>query len=154
MKKEDRIKNFIIENSWLDKVKTVYFLAQGEYNENYAVETENKKFVFRINHGSQLGLNNQIEYEFHVLKALENSTVTPKVHNYKLDEKNFDKGVLLMEYLEGLPLDYKNDIEKASFIFAKIHSQPLNSNFIIQSNPFRDIADESYIMLNKYNNKE
>ncbi|MFP4443249.1 MAG: hypothetical protein ACLFST_09030, partial [Spirochaetia bacterium] len=36
------------------------------------------RYVFRINHGGQLGPENQIEYEFSGLQALKDSKVTPR----------------------------------------------------------------------------
>ncbi|WP_454052488.1 hypothetical protein [Clostridium sp. Marseille-Q7071] len=62
----------------LNKEFNINFLAQGEYNINYTISDENKKFVFRINTASQLRLENQINYEFEALKAIEKSGVTPK----------------------------------------------------------------------------
>ncbi len=151
LEKEKAIRDFILENGWLNKVETVNFLAQGEYNENYTVVSDSKKYVFRINHGSQLRIDNQIEYEYLALKALENSDVTPHAFFYKLDAPGFDRGILLMEFLEGIPLDYKKDAHRAALVFALVHSQPVTPNFIIQKNPFADIAKESYYMLKRYN---
>ena len=57
-----------------NKVEEVYEpLAQGEYNKNYVFRHPklNKKLVLRINFGSQMHLEKQIEYEFNALKLLE-----------------------------------------------------------------------------------
>ena len=57
-------------------------LAQGEYNANYIFEhpVTGKKLLFRVNTGSQMHLENQIEYEYRALKDLEISGRTPKVY--------------------------------------------------------------------------
>lgn len=48
------------ESCWLWDVSGVSFLAAGEYNENFPVEAAYGNFVLRINHGGQLGLDDQI----------------------------------------------------------------------------------------------
>lgn len=99
----------------------VKFLAQGEYNKNYLVKDASGKFVFRINMGSQLNLDNQIEYEYNAIKKLEKSGVTPVGYFCDNSQKFFDEGVLMMNYLEGRPLNYETDLEIAAGIFARIH---------------------------------
>jgi len=54
---------FIRAAGWLPDLQgpeSVSFLAAGEYNENWKVNTPSGTSVFRINHGSQLGLADQI----------------------------------------------------------------------------------------------
>ena len=53
---------------------TYYPLAQGEYNINYwfVHPVTEKKLVLRVNTGSQMHLEHQIEYEYNALKILEN----------------------------------------------------------------------------------
>ena len=53
------------------------FLAQGEDNINYLIKDEEEKYVLRLNLGSQMNLDDQIDYE-----------------------------LLLMEYLPGRHLNY------------------------------------------------
>ena len=62
----------------LDKDFTISFLAQGEYNRNYILEDSNTRYVLRVNFGSQIIVDNQIEYEYSTIKSLEHSGVTPK----------------------------------------------------------------------------
>ena len=126
------------------------FLAAGEYNENYLVTNEQGRFVFRINHGTQLNLDNQIEYEFGVLEALRASQVTPVPYTYSLQAGDLGQGVLLMEYLPGKPLDYARDLPAAARIFARIHAQPISDALIVQANPARDIAAESLGLIQRY----
>ena len=79
------------------------FLARGEYNENFVFThpESGKKYVLRVNHGSQMHLKKQISYEAHALSLLEKSGRVPKV--YYAEEKG-DKGILLMDFLEGRAL--------------------------------------------------
>ena len=55
-------------------------LAQGEYNRNYRFThpISQKELVLRVNFGSQMHLDNQIEYEYQALKLLESSGRTLK----------------------------------------------------------------------------
>mgnify|MGYP000687760633 CR=1 FL=1 len=50
-------------------------LAQGEYNINYSFThpKTGKKLLLRVNCGSQMHLENQIEYEYHALELLADS---------------------------------------------------------------------------------
>ena len=74
----ESIPDFLVENRWLDSVDSVEFLAAGEYNENYRVYSGDSSFVFRINHGSQIGQKEQIVYEYKVLEAVCRSQRTPR----------------------------------------------------------------------------
>ena len=148
--KSKNIAEFLVNSKWVPVIDEISYLAAGEYNENYCVCSGNDRYVFRINHGSQLNIENQIEYEFHVLKNLEKSGVTPKPFFYDQSPNNIDGGVLLMEFIEGVPLDYEADLEKAAFIFATVHSQPRSYELIVQKQPIHDIAKESMWLINKY----
>ena len=103
----------------------VAFLAAGEYNENYLVETESERLVFRINHGSQLSLDRQIEYEFSVLSCISGSGVTPSPVFVDAGAP-FGQGALVMQHLPGGPFDYTKDAAKAAMIFARVHAVPEN----------------------------
>jgi len=139
-----------------DPEEQISFLAAGEYNENYLITIDEiygtAQHVFRINHGSQLGLSNQIEYEFAVLHALARSGVTPRPFfcEPKPDDPNMGKGVLLMEYLPGRPLNYETDLREAARIFAAVHAQPTDKRLITQANPVMDIAGESRELIERF----
>ncbi|QGY38917.1 phosphotransferase [Pseudodesulfovibrio cashew] len=153
------IYDFLQTRTWLqvnDPEEQIVFLAAGEYNENYLITVEEiygtARHVFRINHGSQLGLANQIEYEFAVLRALARSGVTPRPY-YCEPDPGFDElgnGVLLMEYLPGRPLDYAKDWREAASIFAAVHAQPVDDRLIPQPDPVRDIARECEGLIGRY----
>lgn len=156
----------------------VRFIAAGEYNANYRVSAPAGEFVFRINHGTQLGLAGQIAYEYSVLSALGSSGVTPVPFRVDPDPAAafaacgedtapaalLGQGVLLMEFLPGGPLDYSRDSATAAEIFARIHSCPVpvgeeggasaagggGQPFVVQADPVRDIAGESLGLITRY----
>ncbi|MBN2443934.1 MAG: aminoglycoside phosphotransferase family protein [Spirochaetales bacterium] len=144
------MKKSIKKNKWLINIDRVEFLAAGEYNENYIVFSGTSKYVFRINHGSQLALKNQIEYEFNVLKAIQSSGVTPVPYFYLAEDDVFNTGILLMEYCEGTEFQYPYHKNMAAHIFARIHALPISETLIRQENPIMDIARESYSLLMRY----
>ncbi len=148
--KERRVIEYLRKSFWLSGDISCMFLAAGEYNENYLVSDGEKRLVFRINHGTQLGLENQIEYEFNVLKAVCPSGVTPVPYHYDLEAEGLGNGVLLMEYLPGTAFDFSADLPKAARVFARIHALVPDEKLIVQANPARDIAAESYQLLNRY----
>jgi thiamine kinase-like enzyme len=150
MEMDENIRRFLLESGWLTAPAEVLFLAAGEYNENYRIRSGGSDYVFRLNHGSQLGLSNQIEYEYWVLKSLEGSGVTPRVFNYELDTDLPGNGVLLMEFIPGTPLKYRSDYKEAARIFAAVHAQPLSPKLIVQDKPVFDIAEESLGLINRF----
>jgi aminoglycoside phosphotransferase (APT) family kinase protein len=150
METTEQIKSYLDSGGRLDGVRHVEFLAAGEYNENYLVHGRTGRYVFRINHGSQLGIDDQIEYEFRVLRAVEPSGVTPRVFFVDAAAGGFGNGVLLMEYLPGRALEYRQDIRRAAEVFARIHSVPVTDGLIVQADPVEAIAKESYGLINRF----
>ena len=150
MNTTDRIRSYLESGRRVDGVERVEFLAAGEYNENYLVHAQSGKYVFRINHGSQLSLDDQIQYEYKVLKAVEPSGATPRVFFVDSNADGIGQGVLLMEYLEGRPLDYPIDIQRAAEVFSKIHRLPAEDGMIVQRSPVEAIAEESYGLINRF----
>lgn len=173
----DAIALFLKEARWLPDTPdpAVAFLAAGEYNENYRVSTAGDDYVFRINHGSQIGQTRQIEYEYTALRLLEPSGVTPRPFYCQPDTPKLG-GVLLMEYLPGGPLDYERDALNAARLFARLHALPSPAAdmqrrgsdalppvrrgpnepehtpplLLIQKTPVADIAAESYGLLTRF----
>lgn len=136
--------------------ETYEMLANGEYNVNlvFTHQITKKKMVLRINEGSQMGLDNQIEYEANVLKFLEKSGRTPKLYYVDSSKKYIDKGILVMEFLDGISLDYKKDLYRATDILVDIHRQEIGKGLIRASEGFSFILDECESMLKKYLNSE
>lgn len=138
----------------LERDFKISFLAQGEYNKNYVLEDQRNKYVFRVNTGSQIGVANQIEYEYNALKRLEESGYTPKAHFVDGSKRLLDYGVLVMDYLEGRPLDYRRDLEKAAEIFSGIHSLEVKredfDHLITENYIFSDRLKEAENLLKKF----
>jgi len=132
----------------------VSFLAQGEYNINFTIDDGSTKYVFRINTGSQIEVENQIKYEYDALKVLEVSEVTPKVYYVDDSKEIIPYGLLIMEFLKGTPLEYDTDLLKAANIFSRIHSIDVSrnrySNFIIEENLFSDRIREGERLLKDF----
>lgn len=156
---KDKIFSYLRENDVRKELNLgddlhVNFLAQGEYNINYVVEDRVGKYVFRINMGSQLEIENQIEYEFNAIKRLEASGVTPKAYFVDSSKSYFDYGILIMEFLEGKPLDYSRDLSKAAHVFSNIHSIILKEedykSFIVENNIFTDRIAEGKRLLKDF----
>jgi aminoglycoside phosphotransferase (APT) family kinase protein len=150
MDKTSALLNYLRKCPACPNPASLRFLAAGEYNENYVVECDNGPLVLRINHGSQLGLEDQISYEYRVLKAVAPSGVTPRPVFLDPDPIGLDNGLMLMEYLPGGPLDYHKDLEKAARIFAHIHALPLEPGLIMQADPVADLASESWGLIHRY----
>ncbi len=130
-----------------DRVEEVYEpLAQGEYNKNYVFTHPklNKKLVLRINFGSQMHLEKQIEYEFNALKLLEGSGRTPKALYVDASLSKIDYGIMVMEFLEGSHLNYKKDLKAAAFCLADIHAValPKENTLIVPENPVAEVLKE------------
>lgn len=114
-------------------------LAQGEYNVNYlfAHPVTGRKLILRINTGSQMHLDRQIEYEAHALGLLETSGRTPKIFYCDGSKKVIDQGVLVMEYLPGVYPDYEDREDMTAVIecLADIHSMPVQPADIVYGEP-------------------
>lgn len=129
-------------------------MGQGEYNQNFVFThpLHGQKLVLRINTGSQMHLDNQIEYEFSALKALEASGRTPKALFCDNSKRYLPYGTLVMEWLPGRPLDYRRDMATAAAIFADIHSCPLPEQSLLLQPPAaaQAIYDECLDMAEQY----
>lgn len=133
-------------------------LAQGEYNINYwfVHPVTGKKLVLRVNTGSQIHLEDQIEYEYKALKILAESGRTPKPVYVDGSLKYLEYGVMIMEYLEGVALDYRKDLFLVAQCLADIHSVPVNADthLICPDNPLQAILDECNEMVKTYYESE
>lgn len=131
-------------------------LAQGEYNRNYIFRhpITGKRLILRINFGSQMHLQDQVGYEYRALKMLERSGRTPKAYYADGSREFLPYGAMVMEYLPGRPLDYRNDIEKAAACLADIHSvETSDQNFLLSPEyPLKAILEECEVMSEVYMN--
>lgn len=126
-------------------------IGSGEYNINYRF---NYDYVFRINMASQMNLGEkQIEYEYKALKELEETEVVPKVYKYETKGKYIPYGYLIMDYLEGRPLNYSKDLKIAAKLLSKIHNKKVISTDIIKAEyPFKSMYEECKAMFSYYKN--
>lgn len=133
-------------------------LAQGEYNQNYLFvhPVSEKKLLLRLNMGSQMHLENQIEYEYQALKQLETSERTPKVYYVDGSKEVIPHGVLVMEYLPGRVMDYLTDMHVGAEILADIHSISVDAegSLIHSQNPCKEILEECNQMFRVYEESE
>ena len=149
----ERVRVFLEKHRWISGSFTVRYLAAGEYNENYLVDSPSGPTVFRINHGTQLDLDDQIGYEYDVLRLVAPSGVTPLPLRLCRSDPVFPRGALLMTFLLGESLDYNRDLPGAAECFARIHSLPYESAdgpLLVQSNPVRDILEECRGLLSRF----
>ena len=63
-----------------------------------------------MNVGTQIDRADQIVYEFRALKLLEGAGVTPRPYFVDDTRRRIDRGMLVMEFLPGAPLDYRRDL--------------------------------------------
>jgi thiamine kinase-like enzyme len=115
-------------------------MLPGSYNLNFRVRIHQKEFIFRINIEPQSGLSNQIEYEFRILKFLQNYRIAPKAYHFDISRQWFDYGVLIEEYLEGpyLTLEMK-DVWNVVDLLAKLHFlESAGMQFVVWKDPLPD----------------
>ncbi len=136
------------------------FLGAGEYNMNFVVSAKSwdHRAVLRVECGSQLGLENQIEYEINALMSLEDSGRTPRIVASDSGRKLCHRGVLLETYLPGSHLDYRSshDLSCAAHVLADVHTTPIKDDCRLQvaANPYSTMLDECREMASVYLNSE
>lgn len=114
-------------------------LARGEYNINYLFThpVTGKELLLRVNAGSQMHLDRQIEYESHALELLKGCGRTPEVLYTDGSKRYIDRGILVMEYLPGVYPDYNNadDMDAVIRCMADIHSVQIPQNEVVCGEP-------------------
>ncbi|MFZ0614744.1 MAG: aminoglycoside phosphotransferase family protein [Desulfobacterales bacterium] len=156
-----RVQAYLDTRDWCDAPTmgeqryTAAPLAQGEYNLNYLVSspTSDQKLVLRVNIGTQIGRPDQIVYEYRALKLLAGSGLTPRPFFVDDSRELLDRGVLVMAYLPGEPLDYRTDLASASALFAALHQvevRPADNHLIREDAPLSLIYEECRKLLAHY----
>jgi len=127
-------------------------LARGEYNLNYLVSAGDRKVVFRVNMGTQIDRDDQIQYEFATLALLADSGVTPVPYYVDDSRTFFDRGIGIMAYLPGRALDYTTDREAAARLLATVHQVPVatDHHLIREEAPLGLIYQECAQLLETY----
>ncbi|MDU2708871.1 MAG: TIGR04282 family arsenosugar biosynthesis glycosyltransferase [Finegoldia magna] len=132
---------------YISQSENVKLLGKGEYNSNYLIDDD---YLIRIARGSQMHLDNQVEYEYNALKFLEKSNVTAKVYDLKKDKLS-GISYLTEEYLIGRDLDYHTDLKIAAYLLSQIHSLDVTGqDFIKAGSPFNMMFDEFTQMFSHY----
>jgi thiamine kinase-like enzyme len=154
-----RVEAYLSTRSWRDvpvmagRTWQVTPLAQGEYNLNYLLTGEGTDLVLRLNIGTQIDREDQIVYEYKTLRLLESSGVTPTPYFVDDTRTGIDRGVLIMAYLPGEPLDYERDLEAAAELLATVHQVPVaeEANHLIREDaPLSLIYQECDGLLETY----
>lgn len=134
-------------------------LAQGEYHKNFVFvhPLTHKKLVLRVNYGSQMHLENQITYEAKALDLLAPSGRTPKVYFVDDTKAKLPQGILVMDFLNGRPLDYDVDLKNAMQCLSDVHATfiPSDNNHLISfEKPIYSILEECEAMKKVYDDYE
>ncbi len=153
------VQNYVNQSNWRRNLAAasgpwvVTPLAQGEYNLNFLLTSRDAKLVLRVNIGTQIGRKDQIVYEFKALKLLTPSRVTPRAWFVDDSRRHIDHGVLIMQYLPGAMLDYRQDCPAAARVLAQIHQtvvDPADNHLIVENTPLTLIFEESSRLLQTY----
>ena len=100
-------------------------LAQGEHNANFLLRAgDGRRFVLRINCASQLGLADQIGYEYGALRVLAPSGRTPEPLYVDGTRRRIGRGVLVESFVEGAWIDLRDprQVREAARALADVHS--------------------------------
>jgi len=125
-------------------VDSISELGLGESNLNYLAIVNSKKFVFRVNMDpADTGKSRK---EFNALKSVEGLRIAPKAFILDESEKHIDGTFLIMEYIEGTPLDKIETklstkiIRELARIVANLHSQEIGDvrNMLAKEKPTPD----------------
>lgn len=144
----------------MEAQESYVLLAQGEYNINYSFThpVSGEKLLLRINTGSQMHLEDQIGYEAEALKLLEGSGRTPKVLFADGSKELIDYGILVMEFLPGGSIDYRNDEDMRGVVacLSDIHAMqmPKENSLIAPGDLLQAMLDECEDMFKVYANSE
>lgn len=153
------VKHYLQEQDWGDvpimagRNFTVAPLAKGEYNLNYLLDAPEVRLVFRVNMASQINRDDQILYEYKALKLLAGTGVTPTPYFVDDSRTLIDRGISIMEYLPGAPLDYERDLVGATKALAAVHQTEvpaLQNHLIVEKQPLSLIYEECTRLLDTY----
>lgn len=118
-------------------------MNRGGYNINYLATSETgDKFVYRLNLDNYLDVENQIQYEYNILKYLEPYNIAPKVfHTENSDQFG---NIMLEEFFEGdLASEFADDIntyKNIGALLSKLHSldKPDGIDLLEYKNPLHN----------------
>jgi len=158
-----RVQHYLRQHCWDDVPTmagqnfTVSPLAKGEYNLNYLLQSAQTQLVFRVNMASQINRQDQIVYEYKALQLLQQSGVTPIPCFVDDSRRLIDRGISIMHYLPGAPLDYQLDLAGAAKTLATVHQVEVadsNNHLIVEREPLSLIYEECVGLLQTYLSSE
>ena len=90
--------------------------------------------MLRVNYLSQMGLDDQIGYEYRALKFLQPSGRVPKPRYLDSSKQLCGHGALVMDYYEGEWLDYEipGNVVEAARMLADVHAVPVDEGCPLQ----------------------
>lgn len=108
-----------------DKIE-IKKINRGGYNVNYLLTTNGQKLILRLNLDNYVDTDNQTEYEYRILKHLENMDISPKVYFTDTSKDKLDYDLLVEEFMENTPLNFDNKfLENFGKLLKKFHSVEL-----------------------------
>ena len=111
-------------------------LQQGEHNANFTFHhpSTGAKLVLRVNYSSQMGLDDQIGYEYRALEYLQPSGRVPRPRFLDDSKQLYGHGALVMDFRAGEWLDYEvpRHMQEAAAMLADIHAVPVDDSCPLQ----------------------
>lgn len=100
-------------------------LGLGESNLNYLTVIDSNKFVIRINMDPSSPNKSRREYES--LKAVSHLGISPRVFHYEPSKEYVGETFIILEYLEGNPLDQRKRTDYTTIrmlgnVVARLHN--------------------------------
>lgn len=124
-------------------------LASGEYNKNFLLTAQKRKYVVRVSVSQLSGEGDQLQKEYDTLKYLKDQQIAPRP--YFIDMTGFQFPIMIEEFIEGIPITEFNDevLDKIGVMIARINNVPLSDTTPFERrtiNYLRDIEhSKSYV---------
>jgi len=131
-------------------------LKQGEHNANFTFvhPVTHATHVLRVNYLSQMGLEDQIGYEYRALEFLQPSGRVPKPRFLDSSKQLCGHGALVMDFYGGEWLDYEipGNVAEAACMLADVHAVPVGEDCPLQrpGDPLRAQFDVCMGFFNNY----
>ncbi|MFA5174166.1 MAG: phosphotransferase [Candidatus Pacearchaeota archaeon] len=165
MIEENKIKEYIKslnpEIFGISKINSIELekLPKGNWNYNFVVSINNKKFVFKIYSPDKEGFfTNSGKVEYKTLNYIQELNIAPRPVVFDNTRSFFNNDILVYEFIEGqrLSIFNKEIIKKIASSLAKLHCLNFNKiNFLNKESEDPEILLESSIKsYEEYNQRE
>lgn len=113
-----------IEEVVAEKIVSIIKIGSGVNNAIYLLEMKNRKYALKIR---ERGLYDFFENESNALKIMD-GYIAPKIYHY--DDSNPDEKFMLIEYINGLPINSVNEIgiDGLAALVIKVHERTKKKN--------------------------